>query len=72
MATIQITTLPEHTGYTPTEVHVALDEGDQAEKLCRIRRGLIAEGAQVSPGGRLIQDNAEALKWIVTHATAAE
>ena len=69
MATVEITTLPAlNAEHTPHGIDLNLT-GDQAVKLVRITKGLIAEGAQLSGSGSVIRDGKEALKYLIEQAT---
>lgn len=71
MATVvTIATLPAAAGYNPTNVMVELS-GTQAAKLDQIRRGLIADEALVSVGGRAVESAADALRYLIDTAAAA-
>ena len=67
MAVVQIETLPEHTGYAPAAMNLNLAPA-QARKLCRIRCGLIAEGATLAGAGGVITSNVEAIKYLIEQA----
>ena len=69
MATIQIATLSAwNAEHAPHGVDLTLT-GDQAVKLVRITKGLVAEGAQLSGSGSVIRDGKEALKYLIEQAT---
>jgi hypothetical protein len=68
--TIEINTLPATTGYAKTDIHLTLSGAD-AEKLDRIRLGLIVDTKSVTGSSSTLVTSEDALRFMIQEASSA-